>query len=172
MAISVEWGTKVITVNKVDMVLIQSIPSIIYEMDLDVFRLALGELLANGNGMAFPDTHIHTPPTSIGSIALARVVELINGYTVTYEDDGTITGQYRVQIVNGNSNLEENINVNQVSVSTSNSAGLISSSNPTAEEIADAIWNKQVDDNKTDGTFGGSVEKIKRSTELIPHIKI
>lgn len=119
MAISVTWGTKVINVAKADMVLVQMAPSEIYEMDLDNFRLALGELLDDETGMVFPDTHNYFPPLSVGGANLARVIELINGYTVTYED-----GQYRVQIVNGNSNLGEKINVNQVSVSTANSAGL------------------------------------------------
>jgi len=119
LAISVDWGTKVISVNKVDMVLVQSVPSEIYELDLDVFRLALGELLDDETGMAFPDTHNYFPPLSVGGASLARVIEIINGYTITFED-----GQYRAQIVNGNSNIGENVNVNQVSVSTANSAGL------------------------------------------------
>ena len=67
----------------------------------------------------FLRTHTHNTTVTVGGAILARVVEIINGYTVTFEDD-----QYRVNTVGANSNIGEVINVNQVSVSTSNSAGL------------------------------------------------
>jgi len=51
---------------------------------------------------------------------LARVVEIINDYTITFED-----GQYAVNLVGANSNVADRVNVNQVSVRASNSAGLI-----------------------------------------------
>lgn len=119
MAISIDWGTSVITVNKADMVLVQSVPSIIYELDLNAFRIEIKDLEDTDNGMMFTDTHLHNPPVSVGGAVLARVVEILSPYTVTFED-----GQYRVNTVGANSNISERINVNQVSVSTSNSAGL------------------------------------------------
>lgn len=124
MAISIEWGTQIISVNKVDMILIQSVPSVIYQLDMNQFRLDLKDLEDTENGMTFTDTHLHNPPVTISGAVLARVVEILAPFTVTFEDDGTTAGQYRVNIVGANTNIGERINVNQVSVSTSNSAGL------------------------------------------------
>ena len=55
-------------------------------------------------------------------MTLARTVEIINGYTVTFED-----GQYAVNLVGANSNVGDVVNVNQVSVRSANSAGLVTS---------------------------------------------
>jgi hypothetical protein len=65
----------------------------------------------------------------LAGIILARVVELINSYTITFED-----GQYAVNLTGANSNIADKVNVNQVSVRASNSAGLV---NP---DIGKAVW--------------------------------
>jgi len=51
---------------------------------------------------------------------LARVVEIINGYTITFENTA-----YAVNIVGGNSNISDVVNLNLVSVRSANSAGYI-----------------------------------------------
>ncbi len=123
MAITVDWAQKIIHVNQVDMVLIQSTPSIIYQHDLNDFRETLKALEASEEGMPFEDTHTHNLPVSVGGAVLARVIEFINGYSVKYEETGT---PYRVNTVGANSNISEVIDLGtgEVSVSTSNSAGL------------------------------------------------
>ena len=68
------------------------------------------------------DTHRHNPPVDVGGVSLARVVEIINGYTLTFED-----GQYAVNLYGANTNAADVVNVNQVSVRSSNSAGLVTS---------------------------------------------
>ena len=80
MAINITWGTKTINVSQTDMVLVQSVPSIIYQLDLDVFRLALKDLEDSSDGMAFPRTHKHNTTVSVGGATLARVIEIVNGY--------------------------------------------------------------------------------------------
>lgn len=120
MAISINWGTKVIYVPKDFMTLIQEIPTEIRELNLNTFRLALKDLEDSEEGMCFPDTHRHNTEISIAGMTLARVIEIINGYTVTFED-----GQYAVNLPGANSNVGDVVNVNQVSVRTFNSAGLI-----------------------------------------------
>ena len=119
MAITIDFGSKIISVLKTDMVLVQSVPSEIYELDMDVFRLEMKDLEDTEDGMAVTDTHLHNPPVTVSGAVLARVVEILDPFTVTFED-----GQYRVSVVGANTNIGERINVNQVSVSTSNSAGL------------------------------------------------
>lgn len=120
MAITINWPTKVIYVPKADLTLLQASPTEIRELNLNNFRLALKALESGDAGIPWPTTHSHNPPVIVGGVTLARVVELINDYTVTFED-----GQYAVNLVGANSNVADRVNVNQVSVRASNSAGLV-----------------------------------------------
>lgn len=115
----IDWGTSTIHVLKTDMVLIQAVPTLIYQLDLNVFRLALKALEDTSDGMAFLRTHTHNTTVVVGGATLARVVQIVNGYTVTFEDT-----QMAVNLVGANSNVGDVVNVNQVSVRSANSAGL------------------------------------------------
>ena len=117
MAISINWGSKVIFVPQADLTPLGGTD---YALDLDTFRQALNDLQDNEQGITYDTTHIHTAPTTLGGVTFARVVEIINGYTVTFED-----GQYAVNLIGGNSNVGDVINLNQVSVRSNNSAGLV-----------------------------------------------
>ena len=118
MAVSIDWPTKVINVPQADLTLVG--PGQVYDYDMDTFRKALKDLEDDEEGIVNLDTHAHNPPVLISGILLARQVILINGYTVTFED-----GQYAVNLLNANTNVAENTNVNQVSIRPQNSAGLI-----------------------------------------------
>ena len=120
MAITIDWPNKIINIPKADLTLIQSTPTEIRELDLNQFRLTLKDLEDGDTGIVYLDTHRHNPPVIVGGVELARVVEIINDYTITFED-----GQYAVNLVGANSNVADRVNVNQVSVRASNSAGLI-----------------------------------------------
>ena len=120
MAITIDWGTKVINVPKAYTTLVTAgPPQEIRSLDIDTFRLDLKLLEMSVDGMPFLDTHNHNPPVTVGGVILARVVEIINGYTITFED-----GQYSVNLVGSNSNIADVTNVNQVSIRSANSAGL------------------------------------------------
>lgn len=119
MAVSVDWGTKVITVPKADTTLVSLGPPEVRSYSVDTFRLALKGLEDDADGMAFPDTHTHNTEITISGVVYARLVEIINGYTVTFED-----GQYQVQLSGANHNLADVINANQVGILVQNSAGL------------------------------------------------
>jgi len=101
------------------MTLIQSVPTEIRQLNLDTFRLTLRNLEDSEDGMAFERTHKHNTSVTVGGVTLARVIEMINGYSITFED-----GQYAVNLVGANSNVGDVVNVNQVSVRSANSAGL------------------------------------------------
>lgn len=122
MNVNIDWATKVITVPKVELTLVQLTPTEIYSMELNAFRSALKDKEDDQEGMPFLDTHSHNTEVLLGGIVYARVLEIINGYTVEFED-----GQYAVNLIGANSNVADNVNVNQVSVRSANSAGLISS---------------------------------------------
>lgn len=114
--ISINWPTKVIYVPKN---YLTSLGGASYSLDVNQFRLDLKALEAS-EGIPYLSTHDHNTEISIGGLTLARVVALINGYTVTFED-----GQYSVALVGANTNIGDFVNLNQVSVRSSNSAGLI-----------------------------------------------
>ena len=128
MAITIDWGTKIISIPKADTQLVQSSPTEIRQLDLDAFRLELKALEDDAAGMPFLDTHNHVGPITVGGVTLARVIEIINGYSVTFED-----GQYAVNLVGANSNVGDVTNVNQVSIRSANSAGLTSIPDYSAE---------------------------------------
>lgn len=122
MAITIDPLTYVINVPKADLTLIQSSPTEIRELNLNAFRLDLKDLEDDQQGMVMVKTHSHNTEVLLGGITYARSIEILEPYTTTFED-----GQYAVNLVGANSNVGDRINVNQVSVRSQNSAGLISS---------------------------------------------
>lgn len=145
MTISVDWGTRTITVHKSDMDLIQSEPFEVYELDLNEFRLTLKGLEESDDGMIFPDTHSHNTEAVLSGVTFARVIQIINGYTITFED-----GQYAVNAVGANSNLADVMNLNQVSLRSFNSAGLqvVTQGSSITEQdktdIANNVWSRNI----------------------------
>ena len=130
MAITIDWESKVIDVPKGDTTLIQSTPTEIRELDVNWFRLQLKDIEDNEAGVPFSNTHVHNTEVRLGSLVLARVVEVIDPYSITFED-----GQYAVNLTGANNNIADKTNVNQVSVRSNNSAGLIAGG-LTAEQNA------------------------------------
>ena len=150
MAISIDWDHKIIFVPRVDLDLIQTNPFEVRQMELNWFRLQLKSLEDDEAGMPFPDTNRHNTEVILAGVTYSRVIEIINGYTVTFED-----GQYAVNLIGANSNVSDVVNLNQVSVRSANSAGLISSA--------------AFDQSKSDIAENLSVSKnIKKDTGLIP----
>jgi len=117
MALSVTWSTKVINVLQADLT---SLGGDVYELDTDQFRKDLNALQASAEGIVFDTTHEHTAPKTLAGTTFARFIEIINGYTVDFED-----GQYQVNLVGSNNNILDVKTVNQVSLAVQNSAGLI-----------------------------------------------
>jgi len=144
VAVSIDWGTKVINVPRADMTLIQASPTEIRELNLNSFRLELKSLEESVDGMPMLDTHRHNPPVTVGGVDLARVIEIINGYTITFED-----GAYAVNLAGANSNVGDRVNVNQVSIRSANSAGLVTSAGIEAIE-----YNTQVTIDVINGVEG------------------
>jgi len=136
VAISIDWENKIINIPRNDLTLVQTTPFEIRELDLNNFHLELRILEESAEGMVYSITHDHIAPINIGAISLVRIVFIINNYTITFED-----GAYAVNIVNGNSNVGDVINVNQVSVRSSNSTGLAYSSEIIKQSFQDArVW--------------------------------
>jgi hypothetical protein len=100
------------------MTLIGSNPDI-YQLDIDEFRKSLKALEESEDGICFPDTHKHTTEVTLSGSTYARFVEIINGYTVTFEQ-----GDYGVSTIGANHNIMDVLNMNGVSLLTQNSQGL------------------------------------------------
>lgn len=165
MTITIDWATKIISVQKIDMELIQSNPIEIRKLDLDWFRLQLRALESSEEGEPFLPTHIHNTEVIVSGVTLARVVEIINGYTVVFED-----GQYMVNLVGANSNVADVTNLNQVSIRSFNTAGLIADEDgegftlteEAKEEIAHTIWIKDLSEMSPDMS---AAERLKTAAE-------
>jgi hypothetical protein len=119
--ISIDWGTKIISIPKAYTTLVQASPTEIRDLPLNQFRLDLKTLEASSEGMPHLKTHRHNTEISLGGIVYARTIEIISGYTITFED-----GNYAVNLTGANSNVGDVVNLNQVSIRSQNAAGLIS----------------------------------------------
>lgn len=160
MAISVNWPSKIITVPQADLT---HVTGTLYELDTNVFRLALKDLEDSEEGQVWPDTHRHNTEVTVAGVTYARVIEIINGYTVVFTPDA----QWSVRLVGSNNNIfdVENgiLTQNQVQVIPTNSAGLqtvVSGSGVTPSDITDiaeAVWEEAVSSHTTAGTFGERV---------------
>lgn len=165
MAISIDWATRIIFVPQADLT---PLGGNVFELNVNDFRLELKAQEESEVGMIFPTTHNHNTTLNVGGTTLARTVEIINGYTVTFED-----GQYAVQLVGANHNIADVTNVNQVSLRTANSAGLIEvdtggggSSGPTAGQIAVAVWDEPIASHQTAGSTGEALQTAKDEATL------
>ena len=132
MAITIDWATKIINVPRADLTLIQSAPTEIREMNVNTFRLWLKDIEDNVDGLPFVDTHRHNTQVVLAGLTLARVVEILSPYTITFEN-----GLYAVNLVGANNNIADKTNVNNVSVRSSNSAGLISTTVGSGLSVAE-----------------------------------
>jgi len=70
--------------------------------------------------MAYLKTHNHNTAITLSGVTYARIVEIINGYTIEFEN-----GIYSVECVGANHNIADVKVVNSVSLIVGNSAGLI-----------------------------------------------
>jgi hypothetical protein len=121
MAISVNLATKLITVPQSDLT---SVSGTLYELDVDWFRLALKDFEDGEDGIVMPTTHNHNTVVVLSGVSYARAVEIINGYTVAFQDTGS---PYTVRCVGANHNLADVFvpGTSEVSLIIGNSAGLI-----------------------------------------------
>jgi hypothetical protein len=119
MAISIDYLTNIIFVPRADLVEIQNTPSFVYQLNLEAFYREVADLQDDSLGMAYQTAVVNTAPVNVGGVLLARVIQIINGYTVEFED-----GQYAVNLTGANTNLQDVAIVNQVSIRPNNSAGL------------------------------------------------
>lgn len=119
MAISIDWGTRIISVPQADLTFLSGVN---YSLNTETFRLALRDLEDSPEGIVFPKTHNHSTAVLLGGVSYARIIEIINGYTITFEETGT---PYSVSLVGSNNNILAVTNLGTVQIASNNSGGLI-----------------------------------------------
>ena len=154
----ITYGTKVITILQSDLT---NVSGTLYELDTDWFRLQLKTIEDSEEGMAHLRTHKHNTQYTIAGVTYARSIEIINGYSIEFEDIGSI---YSVRLSGSNNNIFDIQNgilvQNNVQVIPGNSAGLqivttgsgLSTEQnnklmglPDDNDIADAVWEHDHD---------------------------
>jgi hypothetical protein len=160
MAITINWATKVISVPQAELTLLSGN---LYELDVDVFRLALKDIEDNVDGIVFLATHRHNTQVTLSGVTYARTFEIINGYTVTFEDTGT---PYTISCTGANHNLADVTNFNgSYSLIVGNSAGLIVTSSGGGSTASD-IWNYDISGISTTDTAGKVLKDAKNKAGL------
>ena len=166
MAIFVNWPTKVIAIPQSFLTLLGTT----YQLDVNVLRLALKDEEDSENGSMWPDTHRHSTQSTLSGVTYSRIFEIINGYTITFEDTGT---PYTVTCIGANHNLADVTNfTSEVSLIVGNSSGLISvvsggTTGPTASSIADAVWTRMLLLGDPAGSASNIIQTVSANSAFI-----
>lgn len=142
MPISIDWATRVIYVPQSYLAVVSARD---YSLDLNQFRLDLRALeWSDTFGWASDPTHRHIQPITLAGVTYGRTVEIVNGYTVEFQQAAQ---PYRVSVLGGNHNISDVQVINTVSLVIGNSAGLVQvaaggggGSAPTPAQNAAAVW--------------------------------
>jgi len=122
VAISINPATKVISILQADLTFVSGD---LYELDTDQFRKDVMDLLSSEPFAWMPDAYDHNSEYTVVGVTYARKVEMINGYSITFENN-----VYTVRLAGSNNNIFDveggilNPSGN-VTVVGQNSAGLI-----------------------------------------------
>jgi hypothetical protein len=119
MAYSVNWATKIVTIPKADLTVISASPEI-YQLDVNQFWASIHDIQDSADAMPYPDIMRSNAPVILSGVTYARSVEVVNGYKVQFEN-----GAYQVNLVGANNNLIDARVQNNVSMTSSNSGGLV-----------------------------------------------
>ena len=82
MAITVDYITKIISIPQSDLTFISGT---LYELDTEVFRLALADIQDDADGIWADTMYTHNTQVTVAGTTFARTIEIINGYSVEFE---------------------------------------------------------------------------------------
>jgi hypothetical protein len=145
LAITVDWVNKVVFIPEADLTPNGVDPisgRALYTLDTEAFRREVKALEASPSGLTYPDIIAHNTEVSVSGVTIARVIVIVNGYSVEFED-----GTYAVTLTGSNNNIADVAVVNQVSIRPTNTAGLVSAGGAAAiteqdkDDIATKVWN-------------------------------
>jgi hypothetical protein len=170
MAINIAWETGLISVPKVDTILIGTDPITgreIRTFDTEQFHKDLRSSLESQAGRPFPNTHLYAAETIIDGINYAAKITMnLNYYRIEFEN-----GSYRVVLINTNNNIAGGTVINNVSIQPSNAAGLVGSDDIRSQSFIDATVYLNI----STGYFGTGYPigtPKKRSNNILDSITI
>ena len=132
--LSADWKNKIIHVPQS---YLTSLGSDSFELDTEAFKIDLRNLEQSEAGIAQADILNHNTSVSLSGIEYARIIEITNGYTITFEATGS---PYRVFLKGSNNNILDVTNLNEAVVAPNNSAGLINLSEIQQVIFQDRAW--------------------------------
>ena len=83
MAVTIDEVTQVITVDQADLTFVTGT---LYELDTNLYRLAVGALLASERYMWMEPAFNHNGEVTVAGTTFARIIEQTNGYSLTFEN--------------------------------------------------------------------------------------
>lgn len=139
MAYAYNYATLTITVPQADLT---PVSGTLFDLDTKVFKETVADEQDSARGMPYIVAIRHNTEVTVAGTTFARTIELINGWSLTFED-----GTYTVRLVGSNNNLFDVangiLNQNQVQIISQNSAGLITVDTGgtalTAQQTRDAM---------------------------------
>lgn len=143
MALTIDYATRVISVPQADLTFVSGT---LYELDSNQFRKDVMAVLDDETHIWMPDAFTHNTEVTVAGETYARIIEFINGYSITFENTGSA---YTVKIVGSNNNIFDVDNgilnpTSLVTVISTNSAGLITvtSGSGVTQQDKDDIENQ------------------------------
>jgi len=150
MAITIDHATSIISVPQADLTFISGT---LYEMDTNQFRLDVGAMLDDSDGIVLDDVFIHNTEVTVAGTTFARTIEVLAPYSIQFTPDA----QWTVRLVGSNNNFFDVANgilvQNQVQVIPGNSGGLVVQGTGELAAIADAIWDEVLEGSLTARQF-------------------
>lgn len=116
---TVAWDTRIITVPQSYLTFLSGDS---YQLDTNAFRISINDIEDSEQGQVHPQILVHKTSTTLDGIEYVRIVEFVNGYTITFEEIGS---PYKVILNGSNNNILTVTNLGTVQVAPSNSAGLV-----------------------------------------------
>ncbi len=143
MAISIDQGTRLITIPQADL---SFVSGTLYTLDTNAFRNNVMAILDDESHIWLPDAFSHNTEVAVAGVTYARIIEFINSFSIQFEDTGSA---YTVRLEGSNNNIfdvENGILVptNRVTVISTNSAGLqtVVSGSGVTQQDKDDIENQ------------------------------
>jgi hypothetical protein len=160
--LSVDWLNKIVYVPQT---FLTFIGGQVYQLDTYNFKIAINDIEDSEQGAVYPQILNHNTSITLGGIEYARILEVVNGYTITFEETGT---PYVVNLVGSNNNILDVTNLGTVQIRSNNSAGLINVREVQFNTFSGAVYVDQA--NGSTGTVypkGTPLDPVNNFTDAV-----
>ena len=134
----INYGTLLITIYKTD-TFVTLVSGNIYNVDTNLFRLAVEARMDDGDGITYLKPFNHNTSVLLGGINYARIIEVINGYTIRFDDNGGLD-PWVANLQGSNNNFLDVAVLTTVQIRSNNSAGLINVDEIQQDIFSGGVW--------------------------------